>query len=317
MFIFGGLSTIIAGILEYICLDFLDDYFYTDTIAYIAIEAFLIVGLAEEFGKYFIVKKVAWKHPAFNTTFDAVVYAIFSSLGFATVENILYLCDGSYSTALWRGILSVPGHAIFAVFMGNYLGVAKRCEVLGDENGKKANLRKALFMAVLTHGFYDFCILEATALSLLAFLIYEIFIVTYTIKKVKKLSNEDALLFPGGYYPGHYAAQQLYMQGAIPGYQHAGYTPMQAGTYNFDPNTGRPIGQQRTTYNFDPNTGRPIGQQRTTYNFDPNTGRPIGQPRTTYNFDPNTGKPYAQQSSSLNFDPETGRPIIKPDNFHY
>ena len=57
MFIFGGLSTIIAGILEYICLDFLDDYFYTDTIAYIAIEAFLIVGLAEEFGKYFIVKK--------------------------------------------------------------------------------------------------------------------------------------------------------------------------------------------------------------------------------------------------------------------
>ena len=116
-----------------------------------------------------------------------------------------------------------------------------------------------------------------------AFFVYEIAITIYTVKKVNKLSKEDTLLFPGGFYPGHYAAQQLYMQGAIPGYQPIGFQPV---TNNFDPMTGRPIVQQRpqTTYNFDPNTGRPLTQQRpqTTYNFDPNTGRPLISPNNHF-----------------------------------
>lgn len=347
LFFLGAVSTIFAALIENIGEDIIDDYFYTDSIVFLAIDAFLVVALAEELGKYFVVKKFAWNNAAFNTTFDAVVYAVFASLGFATLENILYLFDGSVYTAIVRGILSVPGHAIDAVFMGNYLGIAKRCEALGDNKGKKANLRKALLMPVLTHGFYDFCLFVQSPISLLSFLIYEIIITVYTIKKVNKLSKEDTLLFPGGFYPGHYVASQLYMQGAIPGYQPAGFQPrvyqqggyqqgsfqqggfqpggyqatsfqsagyqtpyFQSGTNNFDPMTGRPIMQQQPAQRFDPNTGKPIYQQSNAQRFDPNTGRPIYQP-PTLRFDPVTGKPVYQQNTAQRFDPETGRPIYQ------
>ncbi len=341
LFFLGAVSTIFAALIENIGEDIIDDYFYTDSIVFLAIDAFLVVALAEELGKYFVVKKFAWNNAAFNTTFDAVVYAVFASLGFATLENILYLFDGSVYTAIVRGILSVPGHAIDAVFMGNYLGIAKRYEALGDNKGKKANLRKALLMPVLTHGFYDFCLFVQSPISLLSFLIYEIIITVYTIKKVNKLSKEDTLLFPGGFYPGHYAASQLYMQGSIPGYQPASFQPgvyqqggyqqgsfqpggyqatsfqsagyqtpyFQSGANNFDPMTGQPIVQQQPVQRFDPNTGRPIYQQSPTQRFDPNTGKPIYQP-PTLRFDPETGKPVYQQGPEQRFDPNTGQRLF-------
>ena len=331
LFFLGAASTIFAALIENIGEDIIDDYLYTDSMVFLAIDAFLIVALAEELGKYFVVKKFAWNNAAFNTTFDAVVYAVFASLGFATLENILYLLDGSVYTAIVRGILSVPGHAIDAVFMGNYLGIAKRCEALGDNKGKKENLRKALLMPVLTHGFYDFCLFAQTPISLLSFLVYEIIITVYTIKKVNKLSKEDTLLFPGGFYPGHYAASQLYMQGAIPGYQPAGF---QTGSYpqgSYQQGSFQPGGYQATTFqstgyqtpyfqsstnNFDPMTGRPIMQQRPFQRFDTNTGRPIYQ-QPAQRFDPNTGMPIYQQSLANKFDPNTGKPIYQPPTLRY
>ena len=89
LFIFGVISTLSAMALEIIGGELLLFFFYPDDIVYMAIENFLIVALAEEIGKYLVVKKIAWNHPAFNYTFDAIVYAVFASLGFAAFENIL------------------------------------------------------------------------------------------------------------------------------------------------------------------------------------------------------------------------------------
>ncbi|ADL33794.1 hypothetical protein bpr_I1052 [Butyrivibrio proteoclasticus B316] len=334
IFLYGVVTTISAVILELLGDDILGFFLYEDSLPFIFLENFFVVALAEELGKYVVVKKVAWKHPAFNYTFDAVVYAVFASLGFAVLENILYLTDASITTAVMRGVLAVPGHAIDAVFMGSYFGAAKRCEALGDKNGMKTNLQKALIVPVGIHGFYDFClsVSDYYPIAIVVFFVFEICITIYAIRKVKKLSASDTALFPTGYYPGATIAAQMYNQRAM------GFEPMPVQpAMNFDPMTGQPlqpIAQPvQPAMNFDPMTGQPLQPVmqpvQPAMNFDPMTGKPlhpVEQPvqpvvQPAMNFDPMTGKPLhpAAQSAvqpvmqpiqpAMNFDPMTGEPL--------
>jgi len=85
------------------------------------IEAFIVVGLAEEFFKRRVVMKHAFNHPAFDEKMDGIVYCSFAALGFATLENILYVTlyyANVPNVWLTRAILSVPAHVLLGVTMG-------------------------------------------------------------------------------------------------------------------------------------------------------------------------------------------------------
>ena len=204
LFLLGCLSIIPAIVLEVIGEDILKDIVYEKSPLFFFISAFFIVALAEESGKFVMLRLRTWKHKAFDHTFDAVVYAVTVSLGFATLENILYVFSdmGGLETAIVRGLLSVPGHAIDAVFMGCYYGVAKKCEYLGDMNGKRKNLFRAWLTAIMIHGFYDFCLfvqdstMENKEIFIIVFLVFEVFITIYAIRKIRKLSREDSPIGP-------------------------------------------------------------------------------------------------------------------------
>ncbi len=196
LFLFGALtvvSAIVVGLAGEAVFGFLDQ----GSMLYIFIDNFLLTALVEEAGKYVVLKKLTWKHPAFDHTFDAVVYAVTASLGFATLENIIYLIDGDISTGIIRAIMSVPGHAIYGVFMGYYYGMAKTAEVRGNTKLCKACLKKALIIPVLLHGFYDFCIGSAEyEIFLLFLLVFEIALTVVGIRKILRLSKEDAAISP-------------------------------------------------------------------------------------------------------------------------
>ena len=74
------------------------------------INNFFCIALVEEAGKYVMLHVRAWKCPEFDYSYDAIVYAVATSLGFATVENILYVFNSErgVSVAVMRAILSVP-----------------------------------------------------------------------------------------------------------------------------------------------------------------------------------------------------------------
>ena len=114
------------------------------------IKAFFIVGLTEEFSKYIIVRYFAQRNKEFNEPFDGIVYAVMVSMGFAATENIFYVLEGGYQTALLRAFTAVPAHASFGILMGYYMGKAKF-----SNNRIKLNLF-GLALAVLFHGTYDF-----------------------------------------------------------------------------------------------------------------------------------------------------------------
>ena len=119
--------------------------------------AFLLAGLPEEFSKFIIMYWLVWKSKDFDQHFDGIIYAVFVSMGFALVENIGYVSNYGLVTAVWRGVLSVPGHGFFAVIMGYYFSLARFHK--GNEVNKLLLL--SLLMPALFHGLYDFTLFYA------------------------------------------------------------------------------------------------------------------------------------------------------------
>lgn len=91
------------------------------------LEAIMISGGVEEFVKWFVLYHIIYNHTEFDEPYDGILYAVAVSLGFATVENVLYAFAGnaSVSAMFLRALLPVSGHAMFAVIMGYYMGKAK------------------------------------------------------------------------------------------------------------------------------------------------------------------------------------------------
>jgi len=114
------------------------------------LKAFVVVALVEEFSKYTIVRFVAQRNKEFNEPFDGIVYAVMVSMGFAALENILYVYQYGISTGVTRAFTAVPAHATFAVLMGYFMGKAKF-----SKNRFVFNIT-GLLLATLFHGAYDF-----------------------------------------------------------------------------------------------------------------------------------------------------------------
>ncbi len=116
-----------------------------------AVHAFLLVALVEEFSKFIFLRWVFFRNPNFNEPFDGIVYSIMIGMGFATFENILYVMDGGFETAILRMFTAVPAHATFAVLMGYFVGRQK------FEPDKPYLSFLGLIAAILFHGAYDYC----------------------------------------------------------------------------------------------------------------------------------------------------------------
>lgn len=79
----------------------------------------------EEFFKWFILFLLIYRHVEFEDAYDGILYGASVSLGFATVENILYLLTYGTDIAILRALLPVSSHALFGVVLGYYFGQAK------------------------------------------------------------------------------------------------------------------------------------------------------------------------------------------------
>ena len=126
-FLYGMLSILVTLVLSYP----LEMFLPTDeqNVSQQAVHAFILVALVEEFSKFIFVRGILYNNPHFNEPFDGIVYSVMVGMGFATVENILYVSEGGIGTAVLRMFTAVPAHATFAVLMGYYLGKAKLLDI--------------------------------------------------------------------------------------------------------------------------------------------------------------------------------------------
>jgi protease PrsW len=114
--------------------------------------AYLSSGFLEEFFKWFILFFAVYQHIEFNDPYDGIIYGASVSLGFATVENILYLVAHGVEFAIGRALLPVSAHALFGVVMGYYLGKSK----FADQQMKLKRICISLLIPFALHGTYDF-----------------------------------------------------------------------------------------------------------------------------------------------------------------
>ncbi|MDZ5712031.1 glutamic-type intramembrane protease PrsW [Jeotgalibacillus haloalkalitolerans] len=119
------------------------------------LQSFLTYGLLEEFFKWFILYFFIFHLVEFDEPYDGIVYGAAVSLGFATLENVLYLAVYGLETAVGRALLPVSSHALFGVVMGYYIGKAK------FHINKKMFILVSLLLPILLHSTYDFILMSS------------------------------------------------------------------------------------------------------------------------------------------------------------
>ena len=182
------LTLLLSTVLEPIIPDLEDS---NNNFIYLAINTFFKVALVEEFSKWIFLKKITWKNKEFNYIYDAIVYAVFVALGFATIENIIYVLgsEGGISIAILRAILSVPGHAFDGVFMGYYYGLAKQAKINDNIKLFKRNMIFSLLIPVVFHFIFDYLLLSENSILLILYLVFIILLYINAFKRINKLSN--------------------------------------------------------------------------------------------------------------------------------
>ena len=192
----GAVSTFPIAIAEFIVDDALLSTLVETSLAYVVISNFIGVALVEEAGKLITTKLVSWKNKAFNYTFDGVVYAVFVSLGFALLENVMYVFTNetfaeALSVGISRALLSIPLHCFCGVFMGVFYAEAKKQSLLGNQAQKKKCLFYALAVPTVLHGFYDFCLSVDFVFIDTLFIAFVIAMYVVSFKYVKKALRND------------------------------------------------------------------------------------------------------------------------------
>lgn len=192
LLLWGALSGIPAALVESLLTGVVQNLLQEGTLLYNFVFGFIVAALVEESFKFFFLYKFTFKNPAFNYRFDGVVYAVFVSMGFAILENVLYVFQGGLGVALSRALLALPLHAACGVYMGIAYGQQKVNSLYKSASfGSVA--RACLPVPILIHGFYDSCAFSAEnyPIFLLVFVVFVILVFILTLRQLKKASQED------------------------------------------------------------------------------------------------------------------------------
>ena len=193
LLLWGALSGIPAALVESLLTGVVQNLLQEGTLLYNFVFGFIVAALVEESFKFFFLYKFTFKSPHFNYRFDGVVYAVFVSMGFAILENVLYVFQGGLGVALSRALLALPLHAACGVYMGIAYGQQK-VNSLYKPASFGAVARACLPVPILIHGFYDSCAFSAEKypIFLLVFVVFVILVFIFTLRQLKKASQTDA-----------------------------------------------------------------------------------------------------------------------------
>ena len=144
------------------------------TIVGLVLYFYLIVAPGEEIVKLLAVRLYAFRDDRFDSVVDGAVYGAVAGLGFATIENLIYIARDLQSSSAVLTTLAVaataqvtdaaeaggqitafrslagPGHVIYSAFAGYYLGLAK----FNREDAVPIIL-KGLIIAAFIHATYN------------------------------------------------------------------------------------------------------------------------------------------------------------------
>lgn len=146
--------------------------------------SFLVASLIEEGSKFIVLLFVVYENE-FNL-YKTILCSLGVSLGFATVENIVYIFpelissggDAATSIGFLRAFSAVPLHACCAYFMGFYVSRG----FLGSGTPQISGNIAAFLIPFLIHGFYNYFLMSESIpdwfsliyVALISYFLYEV-----------------------------------------------------------------------------------------------------------------------------------------------
>jgi len=130
----------------------------------------VVAPTVEELGKFAVVYYAVFHDAEFSEPMDGIIYAVTAALGFASLENLLYVLQYAgisssmgITVGVIRSILTVPAHALYSSMWGYALGVAK------FRQGIRRNeiILAGLALAILLHALFNFLILDVLGFAVL------------------------------------------------------------------------------------------------------------------------------------------------------
>lgn len=206
-FALGGLVTVPAVLINLLLQEAFIDFFGVHR----SLMLLLIVGPVEEAMKLLAVYGYAFRSKEFDEPLDGVVYSAAAALGFAAIENIVYLAQTGPMLVLLRGPFTNPGHALFSSIWGLSLSRAKAAPNILQQ--RFVIVLKGWALASVIHGTFDILLLSARSsivfLALLAASFVTLFIwVRSRIVYFQKNSpfRQSTVIMPAGTYCPHCGA---------------------------------------------------------------------------------------------------------------
>jgi len=174
--------------------------FIEDTLSIIVPEFFIVVLVApivEEAGKYLVVKKTVWESLEFDEPVDGIIYAAAAGLGFATLENVIYVFSAvetslilALQTGLLRALISVPGHVLFSAMWGYSLGKARFI----PQEQRTGVIATGLILAMAFHALFNLLLYDAIGFAVLILVVVPV--LWFSVQK-----KIDQALLSSGYRP--------------------------------------------------------------------------------------------------------------------
>ena len=171
-------------------------------------QAFIVAAFTEEICKFGFLFLGIKLDKSYNNFYDSIIFATAVSLGFAGIENVLYVVlnesfASGLGTGIMRALLAVPGHAIFAIYMGFFLDKAMEARHKGKSMAPSILL--AIILPIILHGIYDFFCFTFSMIDTpsyyLLFCAYVLFMYVSGIVLVVLGVKKSHLTFSGGQTP--------------------------------------------------------------------------------------------------------------------
>lgn len=183
----GGILSAIAAIILATILEIMGLYSesYSSVIGAVRLSLFG-AALPEEIAKFFFFWLVVRNNRFFDERIDGIVYASCVALGFAALENILYLFgnyDSWVSVGITRAIFSVPGHFFFGVLMGYYYSLTKFKEP------SLFNTSMVLVAPIVAHTLFNSLLMSIDFNPLFSIALFILFVAFFT--RLRKLAMKS------------------------------------------------------------------------------------------------------------------------------
>jgi len=134
----------------------------------------MVAPVVEELGKYLVVRKTVYESGEFDEPVDGIIYAAAAGLGFATLENVVYVFSAldtslvlALQTGLVRALLSVPGHVLFSAMWGYSLGKARFI----SEEKRPVVIALGLIFAMASHALFNLLLYDAIGFAVLVLIV--------------------------------------------------------------------------------------------------------------------------------------------------